>query len=138
MHPAFRNTLAVSAGFGIGSVVNMGLIAIGGSIIAPPPGTDTGTIDGLKAAMLLFEPKHFIFPFLAHALGTLVGAAAAARIAASFRMQLALGIGVLFLAGGIVAVMMLPAPAWFDALDLTGAYLPMAWIGWKLATRKTR
>ncbi|MES3022686.1 MAG: hypothetical protein V4857_13985 [Pseudomonadota bacterium] len=138
MNPVLRNILAVIAGFGMGSLVNMALIAIGPSIIAPPPGTDTSTMEGLKAAMLLFEPKHFIFPFLAHALGTFVGAAAAARVAASLKLHLALGIGVLFLAGGVAAVMMLPAPAWFDALDLIGAYLPMAWIGWKLATPRVR
>ena len=30
-------------------------------------------------------------------------------------------------------VLMLPAPAWFNALDLLGAYLPMAWAGQALA-----
>jgi hypothetical protein len=28
--------------------------------------------------------------------------------------------------------MMIPAPAWFIALDLIAAYLPMAWLGAKL------
>jgi hypothetical protein len=86
--------------------------------------------------MHLFEPKHFIFPFLAHALGTLVGAAVAARIAASRKFELAMAIGALFLAGGIGSVMMLPSPTWFNVLDLVGAYFPMAWIGWKLAARR--
>lgn len=33
-----------------------------------------------------------------------------------------------FLAGGVAAAFMIPAPAWFIALDLLLAYLPMAWL----------
>ena len=42
-------------------------------------------------------------------------------------------VGVLFLAGGIANVMMLPAPYWFSAVDLIFAYLPMAWLALKVA-----
>jgi hypothetical protein len=135
MHPRLRNILAVVAGLAIGSIVNMGLINMSASAIPPPAGADVTTMEGLKASMHLFEPKHFIFPFLAHALGTLIGAAVAAFIAASRKFHLAMIICVMFLAGGIGSVMMLPSPKWFDALDLIGAYFPMAWIGWKVATR---
>jgi hypothetical protein len=34
--------------------------------------------------MHLFEPRHFVMPFLAHALGTLAGALAAFLIAATY------------------------------------------------------
>jgi hypothetical protein len=135
MHSALRNILAVVAGLAIGSVVNMGLITVSGHAIPPPPGADVTTTEGLKAAMHLFEPKHFLFPFLAHALGTLVGAAVAALIAANHKFGLAMAIGAIFLAGGLSMVLMLPSPIWFDALDLGAAYLPMAWLGWKLAAR---
>src|SRR5687768_4732341 len=108
MNPIIKNILAVVAGFIIGSVVNMGLIMISGSIIAPPAGADVTSMEGLKASMHLFQPKHFLFPFLAHALGTLVGALVAALIAASHKMKFAMVIGVLFLAGGITNVFMLP------------------------------
>lgn len=136
MHPTMRNILAVAAGLVIGSMVNMGLISVSGTVIPPPHGADVTTMEGLKASMHLFEPKHFLFPFLAHALGTLVGAAVAALIAASRKFQLAMTIGAVFLAGGLASVLMLPSPIWFSALDLGGAYLPMAWIGWKLGARK--
>jgi len=131
-----RNILAVIGGFVVGSFVNMGLIVSSGRIIPPPAGADVTTSEGLKASIHLFEPKHFIFPFLAHALGTLVGAAVAAFIAASHKTRSAMSIGILFLIGGIVNVMMLPAPLWFDVLDLGCAYIPMAWIGSKLVMRK--
>jgi hypothetical protein len=135
MNPVIRNILAFIAGAIFGSVVNMSIIMISGSIIPPPPGADISTNEGLIASMPLFEAKHFIMPFLAHALGTLAGAWLAAFLAASHKMNIALGIGVLFLAGGIAAVMMLPAPMWFEVLDLVAAYIPMAWIGGKLALR---
>jgi hypothetical protein len=46
-----------------------------------------------------------------------------------------MGIGAFFLAGGIVNAFMLPAPVWFIVVDLAGAYIPMAWIGGKIATK---
>ena len=136
MNPIVKNILAVIAGLIIGSVVNMGLIMISGSVIPPPEGGDVTTMEGLKETMHLFEPKHFIFPFLAHALGTLVGAFVAATIAANNKMKFAIAIGCFFLIGGIINVVMLPSPTWFAILDIVGAYIPMAIIGGKLALRK--
>jgi uncharacterized membrane protein YqgA involved in biofilm formation len=133
MQPILRNILAVIAGIFIGSLVNMGIIMISGSIIPAPDGADVTTMEGLKATMHLFEPKHFIFPFLAHALGTLVGALLAARFAANNHMRFALAIGLFFLIGGITSVYMLPSPVWYTVLDLVGAYLPMGYLGGKLA-----
>jgi len=129
MNPILKNILAIVAGVLIGGAVNMGLIMISGSIIPPPPGADMTTAEGLKAALPLLEPKHFIFPFLAHALGTLVGAFLAARIGATSHMRLAMIIGLVNLAGGISAAFMIPAPGWFIALDLLVAYMPMAYLG---------
>ena len=116
----------------------MGIIMISGSIIPPPEGADVTTMEGLKESMHLFQPKHFIFPFLAHALGTLVGAIIAASIAVNHKMKFALAIGVFFLIGGIVNIIMLPSPTWFAIVDLVGAYIIMAWIGGKLVIRKNK
>lgn len=135
MNPVFKNVLAIIAGVFLGGVVNMALILISGSIIPLPEGLDNTTMEGLKASMHLFEPRHYIMPFLAHALGTLVGAYVAARLAVTRKMFFALFIGAFFLAGGITNVMQLPAPMWFNILDLVGAYFPMAYLGGKLANR---
>ncbi len=135
MNPIVRNILAVIAGLVIGSAVNMFFISLNGSVIPLPEGADVSTMEGLKESMHLFEPKHFVFPFLAHALGTLVGSYLAARIAGTRKMLFAMVIGVAFLAGGIINVINLPAPAWFSALDLIVAYIPMGWLGGKLGTR---
>ena len=46
-------------------------------------------------------------------------------------------IGSLFLVGGIMAVYMINAPWWFDVIDLTLAYIPMAWLATKSKFAKT-
>ena len=135
MNPIVKNILAVIAGLVFGSAVNMLFISLNGSVIPLPEGADVSTMEGLKESMHLFEPKHFIFPFLAHALGTLAGAYIAARIAGTRKMLFAMVIGVTFLAGGVINVINLPAPTWFSALDLIVAYIPMGWLGGKMGTR---
>lgn len=82
--------------------------------------------------MHLYGPIHFLSPFLAHALGTLVGAYLVAWFAPKFKFVLALLVGGLFLLGGIMMVMMLPSPIWFNVLDLGVAYIPMGYLGWRL------
>ena len=136
MHPILRNILAVIAGFIVGSIVNGLLISISSSVIPPPEGADTSTMEGLQAAIPLFEPKHFLFPFLAHALGTFVGAFVSAKIAPKYGLQLAMVIGTIFFIGGLYMVFEVPAPLWFDILDLSLAYFPMAYLGWVLTKKK--
>ncbi len=135
MPTLLRNALAVFAGLVIGSMVNGALIALSPSLIPPPAGVDVSSAESLKASIHLLEPRHFVMPFLAHALGTLVGALAAYLIAATNGVRLAYVIGVLFLGGGVAACFMIPAPAWFMALDLLVAYLPMAWLAIQLGAR---
>ena len=136
MNPIVKNILAVIIGVLLGSIVNMGIIMISGYIIPPPPGLDPTDMESLKVSMHLNQPKHYIFPFLAHALGTLAGAFATSLIAANRKMKLALLIGLFFLLGGIQMVVLLPSPLWFNILDLTLAYIPMGYLGWKLAEKR--
>jgi hypothetical protein len=130
-----RNVLAILAGIVVGGSINSALIALGPSLIPPPAGVDMTTAEGLSRGMQLLEPRHFIMPFLAHALGTFAGALAAWLIAASHKARFAHAIGVAFLVGGVAASVMIPAPYWFIALDLTVAYLPMAWLGIQAGSR---
>ncbi len=135
MNPIIRNVLAVIVGFMAGSAVNMGLVMASPHIIPPPAGVDVNDIESIKASIHLYEFKHFIVPFLAHALGTVVGAYVAVIISASYKLIVGLVIGVLFLLGGISVAFMLPSPTWFIVVDIVGAYMPMAWIGTKLTGR---
>ena len=130
-----RNVVAFVLGMAAGMAVNMGLILLGSALIPAPSGVDVRNAASIAAAMHLYEPKHFVMPFLSHALGTLAGAAVASAIAITHRAALAYGMGALFLLGGIAASFMIPAPAWFIALDLVIAYIPMAWLGLQAGQR---
>ena len=96
----------------------MGIIMISDSVIALPKGIGPSDMDSLVDNFHLFEPINFLMPFLANALGTLVGA---------------LSIGILFLLWGIQMANILPAPNWFNIADLGFAYIPMAYLGYRLA-----
>lgn len=130
-----RSVLALVAGVVIGSAVNMALIMLSPALIPPPAGVDLSNAESLSKGIHLFQPRHYVMPFLAHALGTLAGAFAAYLIAATYKVQIAFAIGVVFLCGGVAASLMIPAPAWFIALDLLAAYIPMAWLGIRLAQK---
>jgi hypothetical protein len=133
-----RNVLALLAGIAVGGGVNMALITLSPWLVPPPAGVDVSSAEGLGRAMHLFEPRHFIMPFLAHAVGTLAGALAAYQTAASHKGRIAYVIGAIFLRGGLAASFLIPAPTWFIALDLSAAYLPMAWLATQVGTRMKR
>lgn len=135
MKPLVRNALAVIAGVVLGSIVNMSIIMLSSSLIPPPAGADVTTMEGLVESMHLFEPKHFLMPFLAHALGTLIGAFISGIIAATHKLKISLVIGLFFFSGGIINIYFLPSPVWFTILDVLLAYIPMAWLGGKLALK---
>jgi hypothetical protein len=133
-----RNGLAIILGFITGSLVNMGLVMLGAHWVPPPAGVDVRDSESIRASLHLFEARHFVFPFLAHAVGTWVGALVAFLVAGSRRALFAYVIGGLFLAGGIAASVMIPAPVGFIALDLLLAYLPMAWLATRIGARLVR
>lgn len=128
-----KNIIAVVAGVVIGSIVNMGLIFLGHVIVPPPEGFDPMDMEKFAEMFAQFETKHFIMPFIAHAGGTLLGAFAAAKIAANRHMIFALLVSLLFLYGGVSMVMDYGGPMWFSVLDLGLAYIPMGLLGWKLS-----
>tara|TARA_B110000902_G_C14236425_1_gene560821 strand:- start:469 stop:873 length:405 start_codon:yes stop_codon:yes gene_type:complete len=134
MNPMLKNILAVITGWIVGSIINMSLVKIG-HMILPIEGLDPSDMNALAEVMPTLEPKYFIFPFLAHALGTLVGAFIAYNLAATHKMKFALGIGAIFFLLGIMVSFMIPAPTWFAITDILLAYIPMAWIGGKLAAK---
>lgn len=132
MNPILKNIIGVLVGVIVFMLVNGFLIQISGSIIPYPEGYDPSDMDSVTATIHLLETKHFIMPFLAHALGTIIGALLTVKIVATRKMTFAMVIGFLGMLGGIAAVMMIPGPTWFAVVDLVLAYIPMAWLGWRL------
>ena len=129
MNTIIKNILVLLGGCVFGSVVNMGLIIAGNQLIPVANG-----MNPMDATM--WEIKYFIFPFFAHAIGTLSGAFIVAKYTVSYHMILAICIGIFFLLGGISMVFIMPAPVWFIVADLSLAYIPMGLFGWKLSGEK--
>jgi len=134
MSPIIRNVLAVILGWLGGSAVNLGLVNIGSGIY-PIEGVDPTDMEALAQVMPTLTPEYFMYPFLGHALGTLVGAIIAGLIAATNKMRFSMIIGVLFLVGGLLVNYLITGPTWFTVLDLVVAYLPMGWLGGTLAVK---
>jgi hypothetical protein len=130
-----RNILAVVIGLLIGNVVNFAVLSAGHALMPPPAGFDGSSMEGVASTIHLLRPLDFIVPFLAHALGPFTGVLSAMFIAASRHRTIAIILGALFLAGGIAANVMIPAPTWYRIVDLVFAYVPTAWLGWKLSRK---
>jgi hypothetical protein len=111
------NLSRVIAALFAGSIINMCFVWLGQQWFSAPA--------GFKNAL----PMHFLFPFLAHAFGTLSGAILMCWLKPKETRRYALIIGIIFLMGGISACFMIPAPFWFIAADLLLAYIPMALLG---------
>jgi len=108
------NLSRVIAALFVGSTINMCLVWLGNQWIPAPA--------DFKNALTM----HFLFPFLAHALGTLSAAMLMCWLKPKETRRYALIVGIIFLMGGISACFMIPAPVWFIAADLVLAYIPMA------------
>jgi hypothetical protein len=130
-----RNIIGVISGVLIGLCVNLFIVELGPTFFPLPEGVNITTEEGLKAGMSLMQPEHFIAPFLAHAIGTLVATFIAALIVVSRKKNITNFIAVLFMTGGAIEVATLPSPMWFNLLDLIMAYMPMGMLGYWLATR---
>ena len=125
MKPFFRIILSLISGVISGSIVNIILIITGSYIIMTPENFDPMNTQDWTVPL-------FIFPFLAHSLGTLIGSFTATKISKGYHISIPLMVGLWFLAGGIYMTTIIPAPAWFEILDIIICYIPMAFLGWKL------
>jgi len=125
MKQTLKNIAIVILGIIVGMIVNIGLIILGGTIF--PPSENFEPMNAMN-----WDFKYFIFPFLAHSIGTLSGALIVSKLSNKSSIILPLIVGLYFLMGGIYMITILPAPMWFVLLDVILGYIPMALLGWKL------
>lgn len=145
MSNTVRNILAallgLVGGLLIGSMLNMGVLMISNFVIPFPEGVNPADANSIRDNIKLFETKHYIMPFLAHALGTLIGVFVAFKIIQMFRatkfiaVGLALVIALLFLWGGLATSKSINSPEAPMLVDAVLCYIPMAIIGYWLALR---
>ena len=98
---------------------------MGNAIVPLPENVNTHTESAMIEAMSHFTPIHFLFPFLAHVLGSFVGSFIAALLFRTRSVVVALSVSILHMLGGIYMAVILPAPFWFEISDVILAYLPM-------------
>ena len=106
---------------------------MGPSLVGVPEGVDVNDLNSIKDNIHRYSFIQMMVPFLAHALGTLIGAFVAAKIAVAHYRVIGFVIGGFYLLGGIMAAYLIGGPIWFIALDLVVAYIPMGLLGVKLA-----
>jgi hypothetical protein len=137
MNYIVRNILAVIIGLFIGSFLNGQIVNYSAELIPLPEGLNPNNLEDLKRAAHTLPLKNFIMPFLAHALGSLLAAFVACKLAKSHKMHMALIVGALFFMGGIAVHYMIGGPVWFIIFDLVLAYFPMALLGKRFAGEKS-
>ena len=126
MKKILTNIGIIILGIIIGMILNMGLIILGGIIFTP-----IENIEPMNA--INWDLKYFIFPFLAHSVGTLSGSFLVSKLSRNSNIIFPLIVGLYFLSGGIYMVTILPAPMWFVFLDIIVCYIPMSLIGWRIS-----
>jgi len=126
-----RSLLAVVAGLFAGMSVNMGLVMLNAHVLFPmPPGTDMQNPEAFQAYVSSLPTVAFFVVMLAHLGQSFVGAWVAARLASSRPMLLALIVGGLSLAGGVLNMMTIQGPTWmYVELPL---YLVVAWLAGRM------
>jgi hypothetical protein len=72
-----------------------------------PEGVDVKNIESIADNISLYEPIHFLMPYLAHAIGTFLAAYFVSRFAVNHQFKIAMLCGVLFLIAGIMDVKMM-------------------------------
>ena len=136
MNPILRNVLAVIGAILGGMALHMAILFAG--IPFMPEGIEPMDAKSLTENIHRFTAINYAFPLLAHGLGTLLSGYLAVIIAASHKMKFAIGTGVFWLLGGIGNAFDIDAPLWFDIVDITLAYIPMALLGAKLGMKKQK
>jgi len=108
-----RNIGAVVAGLFVGSCVNMGLIRLNSTVLFPmPEGMDPNDLEQFVAYTEGLPATAFLVVMAAHLGQAGVGGWLAARLAGSRPLLLALIVGGATLLGGLMMLVMVPAPVW--------------------------
>ena len=129
-----KNIIIVILAILIGSAVNMSIIELDHLLFEIPKNLDLNKIEDLDKFVQSLPFYRLLFPFFAHAMGSLIAAYLVTKFSVSHSFYVSLCIGALFMVGGIYMVLILNAPLYFELMDLSLAYFPAAWLGHKLGS----
>lgn len=126
----FRHIGACIAGLMAGMIVNMALVMLNATVLYPmPEGADMNDPEAMNAYVATLPVAALLVVMAAHLGQSFVGGWVAARLAGSRPMLLAMIVGALSMAGGILNMMTIEGPAWFYV------ELPLYWVVAYLAGR---
>jgi hypothetical protein len=133
-----RKILAVVLGIVAGGAFNMAMVMASHAVyplpegidVYPTEGIDPNDFDALKAHVTAhgMPTGALIMVLVAHAGGSFVSGFVCGLIARRCWYAAALGMGILWMCGGIYMLMMLPSPTWFAVADVV-LYIPAALLG---------
>ena len=122
--------VAVIVGLFIGGTVNLGTGMLNVLIFPMPDGVSWNDSEAINEWIKDLPQSAFILVLVAHVSQAFVGGFVAALIAKRNMMCVAMAVGVLSLAAGIMNLLMIPAPSWlWVEMPL---YLVAAWVAGKL------
>jgi len=96
IHNALRSVFVILVAILAAAMVTFSINVIGHYIIPPPEAIDTNDFESIKNNFHLFRTQHFIFPLLAHAIGTLASSYLISCMATSHKIWFALVLGIVF------------------------------------------
>lgn len=108
----FWNVISVVIGLLTGSMVNMALILVSGTIWPMPAGLDPDLPGAFAEYVASLPTAAMGFIMFAHLAQAGVGGGVAAGLGRSHRVWLAAAVGLFTVIGSVVNLMVLPAPAW--------------------------
>ena len=134
MPNSIQNIFAVLLAILAAAIITFSIIVLGHSLIPTPAEIDTNDFESMKANFHLFEVKHFLFPLIAHGLGTFVASYLVARFAKTYKFWLALGIGVIFMLASLSLSIRIGHFNWIGVVEIA-QYIPMSFLGYKVWQR---
>ncbi|MEM7249450.1 MAG: hypothetical protein AAF533_29340 [Acidobacteriota bacterium] len=127
--------LGVVVGLAVGMAVNMALVTLNTMLHAPEGGVDWQDEAATKAFMASLPFLGFVVVWLAHSGQAFVGSLVGTLVSGRRSVVVGLIIGVLTLAGCVMALFMFPGPIWFGVVDVL-LPVPVAWLAARLVLKK--
>lgn len=134
MKDILRSILAFLLAIVVAYLITTTIIIFGHEIIPVPEGMNTNDFESIKSNFHLFKTKHFIFPLLAHAVGTFISAFIVSHFAVNHKFKYAVGIGFFFTLASLILTIRIGHFNWIGLLEI-GHYIPVSILAYKIWER---
>lgn len=134
MANSIKNILAVLLSAFSAAIITFSIIVLGHSVFPTPIGIDTNDFESIKSNFHLFEFKHFLFPLIAHGLGTFVASYLVSRFAKTHKFWFAIGFGILFMLASLSLSLRIGHFNWIGIIEIA-QYIPISVLGYKMWQR---